>query len=156
MTPEFVSKFTNTFIIRDPKYVVSSLYKMWPDFTLQEVGYEELHRLFEYAMETGQEAVIVDASDLMKNPEGTVAAYCERLGMPFKSEALSWKPRKVPEWEIWDEWHTEAQQSTGISEELPKEDAPLSEELQEVYNHCWPYYEALHERRLRPIELGTG
>ena len=34
--PEFVSRFANTFIIRDPKYVISSLYRMWPDFTFEE------------------------------------------------------------------------------------------------------------------------
>src|SRR5918995_6574531 len=34
MSPKFISKFVNTFIVRDPKYVLSSLYKMWRDFTI--------------------------------------------------------------------------------------------------------------------------
>ncbi len=46
LSPEFASRFVNTFIIRDPKYVLMSLYKMWPDFTLEETGYEDLYRLF--------------------------------------------------------------------------------------------------------------
>src|SRR5919202_2484698 len=31
LSPEFASNFVNTFIIRDPKYVIASLHKMWPD-----------------------------------------------------------------------------------------------------------------------------
>ena len=42
LSPEFASRFVNTFIVRDPKYVLVSLYKMWPDFTLEETGYEDL------------------------------------------------------------------------------------------------------------------
>ena len=32
----FAASFVNTFIIRDPKYVIASMYKMWPDFTLEQ------------------------------------------------------------------------------------------------------------------------
>ena len=51
LSPEFASNFVNTFIIRDPKYVVASLHKMWPDFTLEETGFEHVYHLFRYATE---------------------------------------------------------------------------------------------------------
>ena len=51
MSSRFVSNFANTFIIRDPKYVVASLHKMWPDFTLEETGFEQIYNLFRYATE---------------------------------------------------------------------------------------------------------
>lgn len=94
MMPEFVRKFRNTFIIRELRYVLASLYTMWPDFTFEEAGYEKLYRLFEYTLKEGQEPVVVDASDLSENPEGIVAAYCEKLGIPHKPEILSWEPRR--------------------------------------------------------------
>ena len=97
MSQPFVAKFTNTFIIREPKAVLASLYRFWPDFTFEEAGYEQLHRMFRYTLEAGQKAVVVDASDLSEDPQGTVCAYCEKLGIPFKPEALSWEPREVPE-----------------------------------------------------------
>jgi hypothetical protein len=147
MTPEFVQKFRNTFIVREPRNVLASLYEMWPDFTFEEAGYEELHRLFGYALEEGQEPVVVDATDLSENPEDIVAAYCEKLGIPHKPEALSWKPREVPEWKTWEGWHDEAQQSTGIGR--VSAEATLPDELEEVYARCIPYYEALRAERLR-------
>lgn len=147
MTPEFVAKFRNTFLIREPRYVLASLYEMWPDLTFEEAGYEELYRLFGYAAEEDPEPVVVDAYDLSENPDGVVSAYCERLDIPHRPEALSWKPRQVPEWKMWEGWHDDAQQSTGI-EKIPHEGVTLPGELEEVYNRCLPYYEALRKRRL--------
>src|SRR3712207_8729618 len=36
MGSRFAANFSNTFIIRDPKYVIASLYNMWPDFRSEE------------------------------------------------------------------------------------------------------------------------
>lgn len=155
MDRDFVTHFKNTFLIRDPAQVLSSFHKMWPDFTFEEAGYEHLSRLFERAGEVGQEPVVVDAADLASNTEETVAAYCERLEIPFKPEALSWEPREVPEWRMWDEWHTDAQESTGI-EALPEKEVTLPGELQETYERCLPYYEELREQRLKPTDAGPS
>ncbi len=149
VTQELITKFRNTFIVREPQSVLASLYKMWPDFTFEEAGYEELHQLFVYVLEEGQEPVVVDALDLSENPERVVAAYCEALNIPFVPEALSWEPREVSEWKMWDAWHENAQKSTGISRFSRSKKVTLPEELEEVYHRCLPYYEALHAERLR-------
>ena len=149
LSPEFAARFTNTFIIREPREALASFHKMWPDFTPEEAGYEAVHRLFGYAEQAGQEPVVVDAADLSEDPEGTVAAYCESLDIPFVPEALTWEPREVPEWRMWEPWHTDAQNSTGLGK-ISREEVELPEELVEVYERCRPYYEELHEKRLRP------
>jgi len=137
---EFVSQFANTFIIRDPKYVITSLHRMWPDFTLEETGFEELYHLFRYAMEVDPEGmVVVDAMTFSENPVGVLATYCERLNIPFQPGSLSWESAEVPDWERWDEWHEKAQQSTSI-ERAKRKDPTLPEELQEAYEYCLPYY----------------
>jgi hypothetical protein len=139
MGPEFVSHFVNTFIVRDPKYVLASLYKMWPDFTPEEAGYEQLYRLFRLATEAGEEVVVVDAMTFSENPMGVLSTYCEHVGVPFRSDYLSWQPAEVPEWERWDEWHDKAQESTGI-EPAERRDPALPKKLQEVYERCLPVY----------------
>jgi hypothetical protein len=139
MGPEFVSRFVNTFIVRDPKYVLSSLYKMWPDLTPEEAGYEQLYRLFRLATEGGEDVAVVDAMTFSENPVGVLSTYCEHVGVPFRADYLSWQPEEVPEWERWDEWHEEAQQSTGIKR-AERRDPVLPKELQEVYDQCLPVY----------------
>ena len=137
---DFVSRFKNTFIVRDPKYVLSSLYKIWPDFTLEETGFEQLYHLFRYAIEVDPEdVVVVDAMTFSENPGGVLAAYCEHLEIPFRTDALSWQPREVRRWESWEGWHEEAQQSTGIKP-AERKDPELPQELQEAYEYCLPYY----------------
>ncbi len=140
MNPEFVSHFRNTFIIRDPKYVIASLYRMWPDFTLEETGFEQLYHLFRLATEVDPEdVVVVDAMNFSENPTGILAAYCEHLNIPFRADSLSWESTDVPEWERWDEWHEKAQQSTSI-ERAERKDPTLQGRLQEAYDYCLPYY----------------
>jgi hypothetical protein len=144
--PEFVSRFSNTFIVRDPKYVIASLSRMWPDFTLEETGFEQLYRLFRYAAEA-EDVVVVDAMTFSENPVGVLAAYCEHLEIPFRTDSLSWQPGEVREWESWEGWHDAAQQSTGIKP-AERKDPELPPELQEAYEHCLPYYYQLAARAI--------
>lgn len=136
---EFISNFANTFIIRDPKYVIASLEKMWPDFTLEETGFEHIYWAFRYASEAGEDPVVVDAMTFSENPAAVLSAYCERLGVPFDPRSLSWESREVEEWEMWDGWHEKVQQSTGIKR-AERKDPQLSGRSQEAYEHCLPYY----------------
>src|SRR5215210_1912388 len=149
MSPEFISRFTNTFIIRDPKYVLSSLYKMWPDFTLEETGYEQIYWAFRYATEAGEDPVVVDAMTFSENPVGVLSAYCERVGIPFRRDALSWEPGEVEKWKDWEGWHEAAQQSTGI-ERAERRDPVLPAEVQEAYEDCLPYYYTLAAHTISP------
>jgi hypothetical protein len=149
MDPEFISNFANTFIIRDPKYVIASLHKMWPDFTLEETGYEEIYWAFRYATDAGENPVVVDAMTFSEKPVDILSAYCGRLDIPFYRDSLSWEPREVEEWEMWDEWHDEAQQSTGI-ERAERRDPTLPRQLQGAYEHCLPYYYTLAAHTISP------
>ena len=163
--PGFASRFVNTFIVRDPKYVLVSLYKMWPDFTFEETGYEDLYRLFRYATEGGGEDVaVVDAMTFSENPAGVLAAYCEHLEIPFRSGSLSWESRDVEHWDSWEGWHDDAERSTGIKP-ATRRDPELPAELEEVYERCLPYYyelaaHAIHanprreDASPRPVEVG--
>jgi len=147
--PGFISNFVNTFIVRDPKYVLSSLYKMWPDFTLEETGYEELYWAFRYASDAGEDPVVVDAMTFSEHPASILATYCDRVGLPFRPEALSWEPGEVEEWNSWEGWHDAAERSTGIKR-AERRDPELPEELQEAYEHCLPYYYTLAAHTITP------
>jgi sulfate adenylyltransferase len=139
LSPEFASRFVNTFIVRDPKYVLMSLYKMWPDFTLEETGYEDLYRMFRYATDAGEEVAVVDAMTFTENPAGVLAAYCEHLEVPFTAGSLTWESRDVKKWDNWEGWHADAEESTGIKP-ATRRDPELPEELHEAYEFCLPYY----------------
>ncbi len=154
-SPEFASRFVNTFIIRDPKYVLMSLYKMWPDFTLEETGYEDLYRMFRYATDAGEDVAVVDAMTFSENPAGVLAAYCEHLEVPFTSGSLTWESRDVRRWESWEGWHEDAESSTGI-EPAERLDPKLPEELEAAYEFCLPYYYELAAHAIPSVARRSG
>jgi hypothetical protein len=147
--PEFAARFVNTFIIRDPKYVISSLHKMWPSFSFEETGYEHLYEMYRYATRVGQDPVVVDAMTFSENPVGVLAAYCDRVGIPFREDSLSWAPGEVSKWKSWEGWHDAAQQSAGI-EPARRRDPELPGELLDVYERCLPYYYQLAAHVIHP------
>jgi hypothetical protein len=148
--PEFINHFTNTFIIRDPKYVISSLYRMWPDFALEATGFEQLYRLFKYATEADPEGVVViDAMTFSENPVGILTAYCEHLNIPFWPDSLLWEPIDVLEWERWYRWHDKTHQS--IAPDGAERKDPT---LQEAYEYCLPYYYQLAAKAIPSVVRG--
>ena len=149
-SPAFMAGFVNTFLIRHPAHAVPSLARMWPDFTDEETGYDALARLVGLAEAVGQEPVIVDSDDLCRDPHGTVRAWCDRVGIPFVAEALTWAPGMRAEWTLWPDWYVAISRSSGFRP--PAEDPPPRHDprVAEAYERVLPVYEALRARRLRP------
>jgi Sulfotransferase domain len=147
-SPAFADRFTSTFLIRDPARSLPSLARMWPDFTDEEAGFDALAALVAHAEAVGEEPVVVDSDDLCRDPEGLVAAWCRRVGLPFLPEALSWAPGLRPEWRLWPDWYTATSRSTGFLP--PSDDVPAldDERVRAAYERCLPVYEALRARRL--------
>lgn len=150
MSREFVSHFTNTFLIRDPRKTLASFHAKERTFTFEEAGFEQLARLYDHVVQQdGVHPLVVDAADLVRDPEATLRAYCAALDIPFVANALSWEPQKVPEFSTWDSWHDQAQHSTGIGEvDDPGRELPAH--LDEMYHRCLPHYERLRAAKLTP------
>ena len=149
MDADLVDRFTNTFLIRDPRRCLASLHARHPTFTVEEAGFEALAVLYDLAARDGARPPVVDAADLIRDPHGTVRAYCAAVDIPFVADALTWRPQKVPEFSRWDSWHDQAQHSTGIGD-APDTRRRLPPHLESVSQRCMPHYERLHAVRLHP------
>jgi hypothetical protein len=149
--PEFLDGVAHTFLIRDPRETIPSYLKLEPDAKVERIGFELLHGIYTAVAErTGRQPVVVDAADLVRDPEGTVRAYCAATGIPFVREALSWDPAQMSEWQPSHRWHETVAASTGLGA-VPSVPAtvPGAVAAQYLLRHL-PYYEALHARRLTP------
>ena len=158
---DFLSACDHSFLVRDPKRVVPALNHHWPDFTLEETGFESLSALFDrLELRDGQAPPVIASQDLLDDPETVTEAYCEALGIPFVREALSWEQgeRKAVSWygEGSGPWHDNLRASTGIKPQTssypPIESSP---KLVEAYQACLPHYEKLYRRRLCKAQAGT-
>ena len=148
----FISRIDNTFLIRDPARSISSYYKLDPGVTLEEIGYEAQCRYFERVVElTGTVPVVIDASDLQDDPEGTLRAYCAALDVRFLAEALRWEGDLPEAWHDVSGWHDDLGASTGIEKSRGSDpDLDAAPHLRDYYRHHLPFYEKMREHRLRP------
>jgi len=135
-------------------------------FMPDEAGYEELRSLFDYCKNTGLigpkicgrdgedqpagpppidsgiEICVIDADDLLDDPEGILSKYCQSIGLDFDPEMLKWDNEEDHEFakeafEKWDGFHDDAIQSKDLKprqhRHKPKTDAELYEVWVEKY-----------------------
>ncbi len=146
---EFLDAVTHTFLIRDPRETIPSYLKLEPDTPVERIGFELLHGIYTAVAErTGSEPVVVDAADLVRDPEATVKAYCAATGIPFVPEALSWQPDQRPEWQPSRRWHETVAASAALGA-VSSRSATVPDAVAARYlRRHLPYYEALYARRL--------
>ncbi|KAK2592522.1 hypothetical protein QQS21_009767 [Conoideocrella luteorostrata] len=99
-----LEKFHYTFLIRHPRRSVPSFWRCcippldeisgFDEFWPSEMGYAELVKFFDYAIQTGLvdkcQLTVVDADDLLDNPEPMIRKFCEKTGIDFHPSMLKW------------------------------------------------------------------
>jgi hypothetical protein len=148
----FLREATHTFIIRHPREVIPSHFALNPELGRDEIGFARLHDLYLAVTEASRaEPVVVDSDDLVARPEQTTRAYCERVGLQFHADRLSWQPKMPKEWHKTERWHRDAGQTSSFVPTQTVYDNTVDNHprLAEYYHYHLPFYEYLHEHRLR-------
>jgi len=168
---------THTFIMRDPRAAIRSLYSKscidnektkWTYFDPKEAGFKQLHDIFTYVRDKlKQKPIVIDAGDLIANPEGILRSYCTAVNLPYDACMLSWDPGPVPEWgpiELREPgWHDDAIQSSGFHKDKAKhsnvslasvDDSRFdNEELRTVIEEAAGFYADMYALRLVPTTV---
>ncbi len=81
-----------------------------------------------------------------------VKQYCEKVGIPFLPESLTWEPEFKPEWKSGSRGTSTPARAPASSKDMEDvgytvDDVPG---LKEMYEQCMPYYEKMYAERLRP------
>ncbi|KAF4992989.1 hypothetical protein FGRMN_6793 [Fusarium graminum] len=129
---EVLKQFQFTFLIRHPRRAIPSYYRCtvppldevtgFYDFMPNEAGYKELVRFFDYLIKENivdkDNLVVIDADDLLDNPEKTIRLYCEKTGIDFKPEMLEWNEADcdyaTAAFQKWNGWHNDAIKSSAL------------------------------------------
>ena len=140
---EILERFHFTFLIRHPRNAIPSYYRccipplvertQFNPFMPSEAGYDELRALFDYCKDTGlvgpavcgqdnagvkaapgqAQICVIDADDLLDDPEGILRQYCESIGLEFSTDMLTWDSEEShqfarEQFEKWDGFHDDA------------------------------------------------
>ena len=98
-------------------------------------------------METVTFRNAVDASDVLANPQGVLAALCARLGLDFDPAMLRWPPgRRATDGPWAPHWYHAVEASTGFG---PPEPVPvLDGDAARLADRCRPHYARLAAHRI--------
>jgi hypothetical protein len=145
----WLGRVTNCFLIRDPAEVVVSYIKKNNDPSLDDIGFVQQAEIFDWVCaESGSVPPVIDARDVLENPERILRLLCEAVGIEFTEAMLSWAPGLRETDGIWARhWYSEVAKSTGFQK--PSERiGSVPERLKSVLDRAREYYERLREHRL--------
>jgi hypothetical protein len=141
----------NCFLIRDPRRVVASYARKRENPTPADIGLAreaELYREIE-AM-TGAPPPVLDADDVLADPEHALRALCAAVDLPFDSAMLAWPAGRRDSDGVWAaHWYGAVERSTGFhAPQTAAAEPALSEAERAVADSAMADYRFLWERRL--------
>jgi len=142
---------TNCFLIRDPAEVIVSYIRKNDDPALEDIGFVQQAEIFDWVRaETGSMPPVIDARDVLEDPEKTLRLLCNAIGVEFTSAMLSWPPGLRETDGIWAKhWYGEVATSTTFRKHSGRESEEVPARLREVYERAQECYARLHQYRLR-------
>jgi hypothetical protein len=147
----WLGSVTNCFLIRDPAEVIVSYLKKNNDPALDDIGFVQQAEIFEWVRgRTGAIPLVIDAHDVLENPERILRLLCDAVGIDFTEAMLSWPPGLRQTDGIWAKhWYGEVAKTTGFRKPPHQDREPIPERLRGVYERSRECYARLYEYRLR-------
>ncbi len=145
----FLLEMDNVILIRHPRRIIASFSKGVSHPSIGDVAIKMQYELYQELKAKNKLAAVLDAKDILLHPEYMIRLLCKQLGISFYEEMLSWNAGARPEDGVWAKyWYHTVHQSTGFAPYREKQ-IKLPNHLETLAEECMPYYEALHEVRLR-------
>jgi hypothetical protein len=150
----WIAGLDNVLLIRDPDEVVASFVRGWsgPGGALrpEDIGLPQQVSLYDELVDAGVPPLVIDAADLLRDPELYLRAWCERLGIAFTDRMLSWPPGPRASDGVWaPHWYAAVHESTGFAPYAPRS-VHLTGPPAAVAARVRPLYDHLHAHRWLP------
>jgi Sulfotransferase domain len=145
----WLGSVVNCFLIRDPAEVINSYIKKNDDPTLDDLGFVQQAEIFDWVVEqAGSPGPVVDAQDVLQDPERILSLFCQAIGITFDPAMLSWPAGLRDTDGIWAEhWYSEVARSTSFAP-YQKKSVVVPERFREVHRQAREIYDRLYKLRL--------
>jgi sulfotransferase family protein len=140
---DWMKAVRNVFLIRHPARVIASYAAKRENPTLEDIGFVQQAQLFDEVRGWGGEPVVIDSHDIRDDPGAMLERLCNRIGLPFSQDMLTWPRGGHRADGVWaSHWYGSVWNSTGFADpEGPLPSVP--EALTNVLSGALPYYEQL-------------
>jgi Sulfotransferase domain len=146
---EWLGDVTNCFLIRDPREVINSYVKKREEPALEDLGFVQQAEIFDAVRaRTDVLPPVVDAKDVLQNPEATLRRLCETIGVEFTTSMLFWPPGLRKTDGVWAKhWYAEVAKTTSFQPYRGKS-GEVPARLADVYHRSYESYQRLYQYRL--------
>jgi len=146
----WMDKMHNILLIRYPREVILSYTKKYDITSITQLGYPQQRELFKMLKNCSKGIpLILDARDVLENPEGMLKEICERLAIPFYKEMLSWPAGRRESDGIWgNHWYASVEASTGF-QKYAENNEIIPSEQKDLFKDCMECYQQLYQHRMR-------
>jgi hypothetical protein len=141
--------FRHAFLIREPERMIASYLRKREAARFEDFGLENQAEFFQReADRLGHAPPVIDANDVLANPEGVLSKLCDAVGIAWDAAMLGWEPGRRETDGVWAEhWYGAVERSTGFGapETGPVE---VSDDDQRLADRMRPYYERLAAHKI--------
>ena len=147
---DWMKDVVNCFLIRNPKDMILSYTKVNSNLSMHLLGLEEQYELFEYVTKiNGRALPVVDSKDILIDPRKTLSLLCEKVGVIFSEEMLSWSKGVRDTDGVWAKyWYDNVINSTGFNTYTEKNEV-IRDEYFQLYEDCLKIYEKLSKHKIK-------
>jgi hypothetical protein len=141
--------FTHAFLIREPERMIASYLRKREAAAFENFGLDRQADFFEREADLlGRAPPVIDANNVLADPEGVLSRLCGALGIAWDPAMLRWAPGGRQTDGPWaPHWYGAVENSTGFG---PAEADPvdLPDDARRLADRCRPYYERLAAHRI--------
>ena len=139
----FLDGLTNVLLTRNPAEMLVSLTRELPEAGIDETGLPQQVMLLDRILASGVTPIVLDATEVLRNPVAVLTDLCARVGIGFEPAMLAWPAGPKPEDGVWaPHWYGNVHRSTGFAPYRPKTE-PFPGHLEALLAECRPLYDRL-------------
>ena len=138
---DWIKKTKNFFLIRHPKKVINSYIKRNKLININDLGFIEQLKIFEYVKSfSKQNTVVINSTNLLNNPKIILNKLCNQMDIEFDQNMLKWPKGKRSSDGIWSIiWYQNVIKSSQFEKEN-NENIIIPKQYINILNECLKIY----------------
>jgi hypothetical protein len=147
---DWLARVRNVFLIRHPARVVASYAAKRENPTADDLGFRQQAELYDQCVAQGQAPVVIDSTDIRRDPAAALTALCAAIGIGWTERMLSWPAGGNASDGVWAaHWYGAVHRSTGF--EAAEGAVPtLTGAAADLAREAMPLYLRLRAAALQP------
>ena len=140
----FAKNWSNVILTRSPEKSIASFSKVIKNPTIQDLGYKLQFELAKEFQKNKIDFYLLEAEDLLMNPEKHLRKICDFSNIKFSKKMLSWPKGGNIADGVWAKyWYENVHNSTSFKKANSQEEIPLQVKYNSLFKEASFYYDAL-------------